>query len=73
MQVDVRAVGLNFADIFAMQVQSEKEFFIDTPLVRLHFIIEVIWWSGLAPWEFRFPLPGSLISTFLLWRVQHHW
>ena len=21
-------------------------------LVRIHFIIEVIWWTGLAPWEF---------------------
>ena len=22
-------------------------------------------WTGLAPWEFEFPFPGSLISTFL--------
>ena len=21
-------------------------------------------WTGLAPWEFEFPFPGSLISTF---------
>ena len=32
---------------------------------RIHFIIEMIWWTGLAPWEFEFPFPGSLISTFL--------
>ena len=25
----------------------------------------MIWWPGLAPREFQFPFPGSLISTFL--------
>ena len=25
----------------------------------------MIWWTGLAPWEFDFPFPGSLTSTFL--------
>jgi len=35
------------------------EFFIDNPLVRIHFIIEMIWWTGLAPWEFEFPFPGK--------------
>ena len=29
-------------------------------------IIEMIWWTGLAPWEFEFPLSGSLASTFLI-------
>jgi len=43
----------------------EKEFFIDNLLVRIHFIIEMIWWSGFAPWEFEFSFPGSLKSTFL--------
>jgi len=28
-------------------------------------IIEMIWWTGLAPRDFEFPFPGSLISTFL--------
>ena len=23
----------------------------------------MIWWTSLAPWEFEFPFPGSLIST----------
>ena len=32
-------------------------------LVRIHFIIVVIRWTGLAPWEFEFPFPGSLTST----------
>jgi len=43
----------------------EREFFIDNLLVRIHFILEMIWWTGLAPWEFELPFPGSLISTFL--------
>ena len=30
----------------------EREFFIDNLLVRIHFIIETIWWTGLAPWDF---------------------
>jgi len=39
---------------------SEREFFIDNLLVRIKFIIEMIWWTGLAPWEFEVPFPGSL-------------
>ena len=44
----------------------EREFFIDNLLVRIHLIIVVIRWTGLAPWVFEFPFPGSLKSTFLL-------
>ena len=36
-----------------------------TVLVRIHFIIVMIRWTGLAPWEFEFPFPGSLAPTFL--------
>ena len=32
--------------------RREREFFIDNLLVRIYFIIEMIWWTGLAPWEF---------------------
>ena len=28
-------------------------------------------WTGLAPWEFEFPFPGSLISTFLVMGGTH--
>ena len=42
----------------------EREFFIDNIMVRIHFIIVMIRWTGLAPWEFEFPFPGSLTSTF---------
>jgi len=44
---------------------AESEFFIDTLLVRIHCIIVMIRWTGLAPWEFEFPFPGNLTSTFL--------
>ena len=37
-------------------------------LVRIHFIIVMIRWTGLTPWEIEFPFPGSLTATFLYWR-----
>jgi len=37
--------------------EPEREFFIDSLLIRIHFIIVMIRWTGLAPWEFDFPLP----------------
>ena len=43
-----------------------REFFVDNLLVRIHFIIMMIRWTGLAPWVFEFPFPGSLTSTFLV-------
>ena len=48
----------------------EREFFIDNLLVQIHFIIEMIKWAGLAPWEFEFPFSGSLISTCLAGRCS---
>ena len=42
----------------------ETEFFIDKLLVRIHVTIEMIWYTGLAPWEFELSFPGSLIATF---------
>ena len=38
-----------------------RGFFIDSLLVRVQFIIEMIWWTGLAPGEFEFPFTGSLM------------
>ena len=46
-----------------------REFCIDNLLVRIHCIIVMIVWTGLAPWEFELPFPGSLTSTFL----EHLW
>ena len=42
----------------------------DNLLVRIHFIIVMIRWTGLALWEFEFPFPGSLTSTFLTGRTS---
>jgi len=33
------------------RAEREREFCIDNLLVRIHFIIVMIWWTGLAPWE----------------------
>jgi len=33
----------------------ERKFFIDNLLVRIHFIIVMIRWTGLAPWELTVP------------------
>ena len=45
--------------------QREREFFIDNLMVRIHFVIVMMRWTGLAPWGFESPFPGSLTSTFL--------
>jgi len=49
----------------ALPASCKRELFIDNLLVRIHCIIVMIRWTGLAPWEFEFPFPGSRISTFL--------
>ena len=46
----------------------KREFFIGNLLVRIHFVIVMIRWTGLAPWEFEFRFTGSLTSTFLVER-----
>jgi hypothetical protein len=43
----------------------EREFLIGNLLVRIHCIIVMITWTGLAPWEFEFLFSGSLTCTFL--------
>ena len=45
--------------------RCERDFFIVNLLVRVHLIIQKIWWTGLAPWKFELPFPGSLNSRFL--------
>ena len=54
------SVKYEFEDSSPMSVHfepaPEKEFFIDNLPVRIHFIIVMIRWTGLAPWEFsRWP------------------
>jgi hypothetical protein len=48
--------------LMSPSIRREREFFIDNLLVRVH---RCFWCTGLAPWEFKSPFPGSLISTFL--------
>ena len=43
--------------VAAYDLRADKGFFIDNLLVRIHFIIVMIRWTGLAPWEFEFPFP----------------
>ena len=43
----------------------KRELFVDNLLVRIHSIMAIISWTDLAPWDFAFPFPGSLTSTFL--------
>jgi len=50
---------------------AERDLFIDNLLVRIHFIIVMIWWTGLAPWGSEFVFPGSLTSTFLATLFPH--
>ena len=42
----------------------KRECLIGIILARVHFTIETIWWTGLAPWEFESPFPGTFASTF---------
>ena len=51
----------------AQQHGAARELFIDKLLVRSHFIIVLIRWTGLASWQFEFPFPGSRTSTILAW------
>ena len=49
----------------ALVVEGGESSLLTSLLV--HFIIEMIRWAGLAPCEFEFPFPASLIPTFLWW------
>ena len=47
---------------------QEREFFIANLLVRIHFLIVMIRWTGLAPWEFELPyiyLPKQMYTAAL--------
>ena len=61
--LDLDRAGIISRKEFALQMHlskddpkvREREFFIDNLLVRIHFIIVMIRWPGLAPWEFWIP------------------
>ena len=48
-------VSIFFAGV-APSMTPERVFF--NLLVRIHFIIVIIGWTGLAPWVFEFPFPA---------------
>jgi len=48
------------------QVVGKREFGFDNLLVRIHFIIVMTGWTGLAPCEFEFLFPSQLTSTLLV-------
>ena len=60
------AHGKSGAPRFSTEVDREREFFIDNLLVGILFIVVMIRWTGLAPWEFEFPFTGILTYTFLV-------
>jgi len=62
----LHGILLDGALLKAPVAAREGGFFIDSLLVRIHFIIVMIRWTGLAPREFEFPFPGSLTSPFLI-------
>ena len=45
------------------RLPSKRELFIENLLVRIHFINEMFWWTGLAPWEFELPVPGGSLNS----------
>jgi len=51
-------------------LEHRERCFIDNLLVRIHFIIAMIRWTGLAPWEVEFPFPGSLTLTNTLHQIE---
>jgi hypothetical protein len=44
---------------------------MDNLQVRIHFIIVMFRWTGLAPWQFEFPFLGSLTVCFQDMRVSY--
>ena len=41
----------------------ERELFIDNFLIRIRCIIEMRWWTSLAPWEFEFLSPSYTLNA----------
>ena len=62
-QGDVRDPALAQLAWWVPQATPERGFFIANLLIRIHFIIVMIRWTGLAPWESGFPFPRSLTSN----------
>ena len=50
-----RVVPVRRSQPLPSEKATGREFFIDNLLVRIHLIIVMIRWTGLAPWESEFP------------------
>ena len=48
--------------------RREKDFSIDNLLVRIRSTIEMMWWTGLAPWEFG--VRRNCVVIFIARRVD---
>ena len=46
-----------------LRARAERDSLIDNLLVRIHFIIEMIWRTGLAPWEFELRSRGNPLKN----------
>jgi len=55
-------------DLVEVLEPAHREFFIDNLLVRIQFIIVMIRWTGLAPWEFE--CGGYHMSAFSYWKSE---
>jgi len=62
---DARLLG-QVLQLHCRDLPPERESFIDNLLVRIHFIIVMIRWTGLAQWEFEFRFPGA--GTCRTWK-----
>ena len=57
---------LSLSGIGMCDSRSERHLFIANLLVRIFFIVEIIWWASLAPWEFEFLFPDSWRQVVLV-------
>ena len=60
-----RTAGISLVNRIDQATLLLRETSLRHLMVWINFIIVVIRWNGLAPWEFVLPFSGSLTSTFL--------
>ena len=64
-------MGLCLVVIWCEHCGAKRELSIDNLQVRIHFVIGMIRWTGLASLAFEFPFPGSRTSAFLKTSTSH--
>ena len=63
MELIIKCADISNVHPHPQTPERQREFCIDNLPFRIHFIIVMIKWTRLAPWEFEFLLPGSFTST----------